>query len=140
MNEQLAALKGLWTKDEASYHGEHVSFAPTFAWPKPVRRPHPPIFVGGESKAALDRLLRHGDAWLPRARTSAQRIREVRQWLADNGRTVPVTVFGARDVEQLDDFAAAGVERVTFMLPTMPESTSLVELDRLAGMARAYRR
>lgn len=140
MNEQLGALKELWTKDEAEFRGEHVSFAPTFAWPKPVRRPHPPIFIGGESKAALDRLLHHGDAWLPRGVTSPERIREVLAWLAENGRdNVPCTVFGVRDTEQVGGFVDAGVERVTLMLPTLPEAESLAELDRLAAAVRHFR-
>ena len=140
MNEQLAALKELWTKDQAEFHGRYVSFGPAFSWPKPVQRPHPPIVIGGESKAALDRLLHYGDEWLPRAYMSPQRIREVRQWLADNGRDgVPFTVFGARGPESVEGFAGAGVERVTFMLPTTPEAESLAALDRLAEAVRSYR-
>ena len=140
MNEQLAALKELWTKDQAEFHGRYVSFGPAFSWPKPVQRPHPPIVIGGESKAALDRLLHYGDEWLPRAYMSPQRIREVRQWLADNGRDgIPFTVFGARGPESVEGFAGAGVERVTFMLPTTPEAESLAALDRLAEAVRSYR-
>ena len=140
MNEQLAALKELWTKDQAEFHGNYVSFGPAFTWPKPVQRPHPPIVIGGESKAALDRLLHYGDEWLPRAYMSPQRIREVRQWLADNGRDgVPLTVFGARGPESVEGFAGAGAERVTFMLPTTPEAESLAALDRLAEAVRSYR-
>ena len=140
MNEQLAALKELWTKDQAEFHGKYVSFGPAFSWPKPVQRPHPPIVIGGESEAALDRLLHYGDEWLPRAYMSPQRIREVRQWLADNGRDgVPFTVFGARGPESVEGFAGAGVERVTFMLPTTPEAESLAALDRLAEAVRSYR-
>ena len=140
MNEQLAALKELWTKDQAEFHGNYVSFGPAFSWPKPVQRPHPPIVIGGESKAALDRLLHYGDEWLPRAYMSPQRIREVRQWLADNGRDgVPLTVFGARGPESVEGFAGAGAERVTFMLPTTPEAESLAALDRLAEAVGSYR-
>ena len=140
MNEQLAALKELWTKDQAEFHGKYVSFGPAFSWPKPVQRPHPPFVIGGESKAALDRLLHYGDEWLPRAYMSPQRIREVRQWLAGNGRDgVPFTVFGARGPESVEGFAGAGVERVTFMLPTTPEAESLAALDRLAEAVRSYR-
>lgn len=47
LNEQIRALKEIWTSDVAEFHGEHVDFAPLFSWPKPVQTPHPPIYVGG---------------------------------------------------------------------------------------------
>lgn len=139
MTEQLGALKELWTKDEAQFHGEHVDFDPTFAWPKPVQSPHPPIYLGGESDAALNRLATHGDAWLPRAHTSIDEINRVRSWLADQGRTdVPFTVFGlGTDVDPIKAYADAGVERVTLMLETLPEDETLSALDELAAVAAA---
>src|SRR3954468_17116994 len=96
MDEQLAALKEIWTKDEAEFHGRHVDFDPIYAWPKPVQQPHPPIYLGGESPAALRRLAAFGDAWLPRAPTPPKEITRVREWLAEQGRDgVPFTVFAA---------------------------------------------
>ncbi|MDT7618360.1 MAG: hypothetical protein QOF00_5807 [Pseudonocardiales bacterium] len=141
MNEQLAALIEIWGKDVAEFHGEYVDFGPIYAWPKPVQKPHPPIYLGGESPAALDRLLRYGDAWLPRAHTTTDELRRVRAWLAEHGRTdVPFTIFGAdRDPDALRDYADAEVERVTFMLDTLPESETLKELDELAELAAQYR-
>jgi len=47
--ESILAMKELWTKEEAFYHGEFVKFDPVWSWPKPKQRPHPPIILGGES-------------------------------------------------------------------------------------------
>ena len=137
MDEMLAALQQIWTSDEAEFHGTYVDFDPIFAWPKPVQRPYPPIFIGGESDAALTRLARFGDAWLPRAHTPPQKIRDVRAWLADHGRPdVPFTVFAAgKNPAALAGFADAGVERVSFFLETLTESAALAELDTLAALA-----
>jgi probable F420-dependent oxidoreductase len=109
MNEQLAALKQIWTDEQAEFHGRFIDFAPIFSWPKPVQRPHPPIYIGGESRAALERLRTLGDGWLPQAATPPETLRRVRLWLADNGRTnVPVTIFGAgRDTAALVGYADA---------------------------------
>ncbi|TNC29023.1 LLM class F420-dependent oxidoreductase [Amycolatopsis alkalitolerans] len=136
LNEQIEALKEIWTNDEASYAGTHVRFDPIFQWPKPVQTPHPPIYVGGESRAALDRLLKHGDAWLPRGGTSVEEIKRVRAWLADNGRPdVPFTMFAGRaDKDQIQAYAEAGIDRYTFLLPDLPESEALAELDRFAAL------
>ena len=58
-------MKVLWTEDDPRFQGEHVSFADVTFLPRPVQRPHPPIWVGGESRAALRRTVRHGDVWYP---------------------------------------------------------------------------
>ena len=138
LDEQLQALKAIWTRDEAEFHGRHVDFDPIFLWPKPVQQPHPPIYVGGESPAALARLAEHGDGWLPRVGTDSAELRRVRGWLAEQGRQdVPFTIFGAtKDRRELEGYAEAGVDRVTFLLPTLPEAETLAELDSLAREAR----
>jgi probable F420-dependent oxidoreductase len=142
VNEQLAALKRIWTKDEAEYHGQFIDFDPIFAWPKPVQRPHPPIYIGGESPAAMERLCTLGDGWLPQAATSPEKLRQVRVWLAHYGRTgVPFTIWGAgRDEATLADYADADVDEVSFLLPTKPESDTLRDLDELADLARRFSR
>jgi probable F420-dependent oxidoreductase len=136
MDEMLEALVEIWTSDESEFHGSYLDFDPIYAWPKPVQRPHPPIYVGGESEAALARLARFGDVWFPRANTSPERLREVRRWLIAQGRqNVSFTIFGAgKDPEQLAGYAEGGVERITFLLETMPESETLAELDGLARL------
>jgi probable F420-dependent oxidoreductase len=139
MDEQLAALKGIWTTEQAEFHGEHVDFDPIYLWPKPVQQPHVPIYIGGESPAALRRLAAHGDGWLPRGGTPPGEITRVRRWLAEQGRhDVPFTVFAAgTDEEQLAGFAEAGVDEVTLTLDTLPEDESLRALDALAAVASA---
>ncbi|WP_199431825.1 LLM class F420-dependent oxidoreductase [Qaidamihabitans albus] len=141
LNEQLQALKAIWTRDEAEFHGKHVEFGPAFSWPKPVQRPHPPIYIGGESPAALARLAEHGDGWLPRPHTEPDEINRVRDRLAEQGRPgLPVSIFGAgRDEERIARWADAGVERVTFLLGTKPESETLRRLDELAAIMERHR-
>jgi probable F420-dependent oxidoreductase len=137
MDEQLAALKQIWTVEQAEYHGEHVDFDPIFLWPKPVQQPHPPIYVGGESPAALRRLAGFGDGWLPRRNTASSEIKRVRAWLAEQGRDeIPFTVFGAdTDERRLAGFVEAGVEEITLTLDTLPEDETLRALDALAAVA-----
>jgi probable F420-dependent oxidoreductase len=68
--EYLRAMKELWTKREASFHGEFVSFPPVRCYPKPAQKPHPPIHIGaGDHKGPCDRALRNtvavADGWMP---------------------------------------------------------------------------
>lgn len=64
-DEYLAAWKALWTEDRPAMQGEYVSFSDVVFRPSNLSRPHPPIWVGGESPAALRRTARFGDAWYP---------------------------------------------------------------------------
>ena len=64
-DEYLEAFKVLWTSETPRHEGEFVNFSDIVFLPKPVQRPHPPIWVGGESTAAMRRTVRHGDAWYP---------------------------------------------------------------------------
>lgn len=139
LNEKLAALKQIWTQDQAQFHGRYVDFDPIYCWPKPVQRPHPPIYVGGESKRALERLVRLGDGWFPRAKTPPAQIAESREWLADQGRQVAVTVCGAApDRSQVESFANLEVERITFTLTPSPEPEAMRMLDTIAEVTADF--
>jgi probable F420-dependent oxidoreductase len=67
MRERVEAMKEIWTKDAAEYHGEMVDFAPMAAWPKPAQKPHPPVIVGGAFPHSARRALRYGNGWIPNA-------------------------------------------------------------------------
>jgi probable F420-dependent oxidoreductase len=64
-DEYLEAFRELWTKDRPVYSGKHVRFAELLFYPKPLQRPHPPIWIGGESPAARRRAIKFADAWYP---------------------------------------------------------------------------
>ncbi|OOC05972.1 LLM class F420-dependent oxidoreductase [Amycolatopsis azurea] len=134
LTEQLQALKAIWTQDEAEFHGKHVDFDPVYSWPKPVRKPHPPIYVAGQGPAGLKRLAEHADGWLPHAATPPEELRRVRSWLAGQGREdVRISVFGApADPDLLRGLVEAGVDEVSLILPTLPEAETLESLDKLA--------
>jgi probable F420-dependent oxidoreductase len=64
-DEYLEAFRALWTQDHAQFAGRYSRFADLVFLPRPVQRPHPPIWVGGESGPSLRRAARFGDAWYP---------------------------------------------------------------------------
>lgn len=64
-DEYLQAWKALWTEDRPEMHGSFAQFDNVVFEPKPLSRPHPPIWVGGESAPALRRTAQYGDAWYP---------------------------------------------------------------------------
>ncbi len=64
LDERIEAIKALWTTEPAEYHGKYVDFDPSYSRPKPVQKPHPPIFIGGDSDATVKRVIRHDAGWI----------------------------------------------------------------------------
>ena len=64
LDERIEAITALWTTEPAEYHGRFVDFDPSYCRPKPVRTPHPPVFIGGDSDATVKRVIRHKAGWI----------------------------------------------------------------------------
>ena len=64
-DEALEVIRGIWTTDDFSYEGTHFTASGITAHPRPVSRPHPPIWIGGNTAAARRRVTTHGDGWCP---------------------------------------------------------------------------
>lgn len=64
-DEYIRIFKELWTNDDPEFQGSYARFSGIKFYPKPVQKPHPPIWVGGTTRAALRRTARMGDGWIP---------------------------------------------------------------------------
>lgn len=64
-DEYLRVFKTLWTEDDPRFAGQYANFQDISFLPKPAQKPHPPLWIGGESPAALRRVVALGDAWYP---------------------------------------------------------------------------
>lgn len=64
-DEYIRAMKALWTQDNPSFEGKYVRFSDVTFWPRPVQKPHPPIWIGGRVKATVRRAAELGDGWIP---------------------------------------------------------------------------
>ena len=64
-NEYLEAFIELWTKDDPKFEGKYVNFSNITFLPKPVQKPYPPLWIGGQSKPAIRRAAQIGDCWHP---------------------------------------------------------------------------
>ena len=84
-------MKQLWTEERAEYHGKYVDFGPSYAWPKPQQKPHPPVHVGGARPARdpprgpLRRRLGAADG-RRRRRSRSRSLPRLREALAAAGR------------------------------------------------------
>ena len=143
MRERIEAMKEIWTKPKAEYHGDMVNFPEMITWPKPVQKPYPPILVGGGFPQAARRAVRYGDGWCPVGRTGSSLLdvlEKYRQMARDAGRdpeTLPVTLFNpAEDQGELARYRDMGVARVVVMLLSEERDKILPILDRWAALIR----
>jgi probable F420-dependent oxidoreductase len=132
MDERLRAMIEIWTKDEAAFHGKYVDFDPIYCWPKPVSKPHTPVYIGG-GPANFSRITELGAGWLslsPSADALAGDLATLRD-LA--GPDVPVVAshMGNVTAEVLAGYRDLGIEHVTVELPTQPRDETLRRLDAL---------
>jgi probable F420-dependent oxidoreductase len=71
-NEMLRVMKALWIQEKPEFHGKFYDFSPTYFSPKPLQKPHPPIWIAGMTEAAMKRAARYGDAWHPTSLSPSQ--------------------------------------------------------------------
>ena len=142
MRERIEAMKEIWTKSKAEYHGNMVDFEPMMAWPKPVQKPHPPILVGGAFPQAARRAIRYGDGWCPIGGRPGfnplDALGQFRQMAGDAGRdprSLPVTPFNpSEDAGELARYRDLGIARVVVLLMSEETDKILPILDRWAEL------
>ncbi|MCL2427705.1 MAG: LLM class F420-dependent oxidoreductase [Alphaproteobacteria bacterium] len=136
VRESIEAMKEIWTKSKAEYHGELVNFDPMMAWPKPVQKPYPPIHVGGAFPQGARRAIRYGDGWIPVAGRGdlSDVIPEFHKMAREAGRdpaSLEITLFGlGEDLDKIKRFAGMGVARIVASLPAEPSDKVLPIIDR----------
>src|SRR5216683_3185125 len=142
MREQIEAMKEIWTKSKAEYHGDIVDFSTMMTWPKPVQKPYPPIIVGGAFPWAARRMERYGDGWYPNASSGdpddyLPRFRRMAEEAGRNPKSLSITLGGApEDPDRLKRFRDLGVSRVNISLPAAKADEVLPLLDRWASVVR----
>src|SRR2546421_1228267 len=145
MREQIEAMKEIWTKSTAEYHGDIVEFTPMMTWPKPVQKPHPPVILGGAFPWAARRAIRYGDGWYPNASSGdpEEYVPAFRKMAEEAGRdpkSLSLRLGGAPDdPDKLKRFRDIGVDAVNLTLMSETRDQLLPKLDHWAGHIRQLR-
>ncbi|MFT4711682.1 MAG: putative F420-dependent oxidoreductase [Candidatus Azotimanducaceae bacterium] len=139
LEEQMQALKIIWTEEEASFQGDYESFDSVWSWPKPIQRPHPPLILGGDSDYTLQRIVNYGDGWLPiaiRPDIVAKGIVKLDELAVRAGRdpdTISVSAYAPPPKEDvIARFRDLRVERTVLLIPPQDSSKTLARLDNYA--------
>ena len=116
-DEYLAAFRALWTEDRPRFEGTYTRFADLVLAPKPVQKPHPPIWVGGEAPPSLRRAARFGDAWYPIGTNRAHPFDTLPRLAAGIDRLRRLTAEAGRDPQAIA--VAYRVKRLGASVPAL---------------------
>jgi probable F420-dependent oxidoreductase len=139
VRESIEAMKEIWTKERAEYHGEFVNFDPMIARPKPVQKPHPPIHVGGAFPHGARRAIRYGDGWIPGGdiREVLPKFREMAREAGRDPAGMEITSFAlGEDLDRVKRLYEMGVARVVPMFPPEKADKVLPIVDRWAKIMK----
>ena len=137
--EAILAMKELWTKEEAEFHGRFFDFPLVKCSPKPAQKPHPPVFLGGFAANVFKRVVEWGDGWMP-VRVTEEQVREGRATLDElaeaSGRdpkSIQLIIFNApAERDAIARYEEAGANRVTVSLPADAGANGISAMEQLA--------
>jgi len=140
--EYLAAMKAVWTQDKPTFRGRFVSFGDIQSLPRPHRRPHPPVVIGGHTPPAFRRAVAHGNGWYGFAldlEATAACVAGLKQAETRHGRPpelgrleISVTPRGPLDLDAARRFADLGVHRLIVYRPRPTGDEIVRDLHHLA--------
>ena len=146
MAEYLEVIRRCWTEDDPSFDGRFYKLGDVGFYPKPVQKPHPPIWIGGWADGALRRAARYGDAWhaMGPPEALAERYAKVKQYAREYGRdpdSIALTLRGdaigwgdpALAVEQMRAYKVIGASLVVLVF-VGPSADAIGEM--MAGFMR----
>jgi probable F420-dependent oxidoreductase len=134
--EHVGAMRALWTDEQASFHGDHVDFSPSWSYPKPVQPRLPVLLGGGTGPKLLADAAAYADGWIPVGGAGlAEAIPRYRAALEAAGRdpgSARIVPFGSEPTAgKLDHFASIGVTEVVCRIPSVGRSDAMRALDAI---------
>ncbi len=137
VREKVLAMKALWTQDEAGFSGEHVRFEPSWSWPKPVQKPHPPLLMGGGGGPKLfEAIADYADGWIPIGgaglREALPALRRAMESAGRDPAELSIVPFGSLpDPGKIEYYRSLGVSEIVFRVPPVPADEALPVLDQI---------
>ena len=148
--ERIRAMREIWTRDVAEFHGQYVDFDSLWCWPKPVQPGGPPILIGGGVKpeTIARRVVDFGDGWIPLdgghdLEAPLAAIQEATEQsdrsFSDLDLTVGLGLMGEVTESRIKEVIGMGFGRVLLILSRNGRETDWATLERYAKLIRAFR-
>jgi probable F420-dependent oxidoreductase len=137
--EHVLAMQAIWSQDEASFDGAHVSFSPSWSWPKPAAGAVPVLVGGGAGPTLFAHIAEYAQGWIPiggKGLTAAiPELRAVAEAAGRDPDELEIVPFGSiPDPGKLEHFERIGVTECVFQLPSRPRDDVLRVLDQQAAL------
>jgi probable F420-dependent oxidoreductase len=146
LREKVLLMKSLWTEEVASFDGDLFDLEPSWAWPKPIQRPHPPIILGAAAgPKSIAAMVEFCDGWMPLATRHelGEHVEQVRSALSEAGRdpdAFNISAYSVKpELERLHELDRLGVNRAVFSLPQKGREEALAAIDRLTALVADFR-
>jgi probable F420-dependent oxidoreductase len=140
VRENVLAMERLWADDEASFEGERVRVSRSWAWPKPVQRPRPPVLIGGTAGPTLfAHVAEYADGWIPiggaGVKAALPELYRAAELAGRDPSELRVVPFGTiPDPAKLEYYASLGIDEVVLRVPSAPRDIVLPLLDQYAQL------
>jgi probable F420-dependent oxidoreductase len=119
-NEGVRIMKALWTQPSTTFEGDFYRLDGVPMEPKPLQKPHPPLWFGAHTEAAQRRALRYGDGWMGAGSTDLNEffveLERVKRMLAESGRDPAGFALSKRVYLSIDDDETRARERIEAQL------------------------
>lgn len=148
LRERVLAIREIWSRDVAEFHGQFVDFEPFWSWPKPVQKPGPKILLGSKGSRCFDRVIEYCDGWMPigargKEQELANGVNELRVRCDALGRSIDSLELAVTGLPPERETAwrhmEIGFKRLIFSLPAADRDVSIRALDRCAAVVSSLR-
>jgi probable F420-dependent oxidoreductase len=147
LDEKLQLMRSLWRDEVASFDGQYIKLTPSWAWPKTVQQPAPPILLGAQaSKLSFAHVVRYCNGWMPIGDQAgfggnfdlARNLERLRNTAAEAGRdpkSISITLTCATlSPERIEQYSKLGIERAISYVPSATREVTLPVLDKWATL------
>lgn len=145
VREKVLACKALWSQDVAEFHGQYVDFEPSWAWPKPMQKPHPPIVIGASpSDLHFRHIIEYGDVWMPiQGRwpidESWLKLQRACEAAGRDPSSLSLGIYAAKpEADNLAQLRDLGAGMATVMLPPLDRDAALAAMDSFAPLVEEF--
>lgn len=145
VRDKVLAMKALWTQDEATHDGTHARISPSWQWPKPAQRPHPPVLIGGAGGPKMfDAVAEYADGWIPIGgrgiKASLPDLARAAEARGRDPETISIMPFGSiPEPGKIEYFASLGITDVVLGLDHGTRDALLPQLDAFEKVVAPYR-
>ncbi|MGZ4700298.1 MAG: LLM class F420-dependent oxidoreductase [Ilumatobacteraceae bacterium] len=145
VREKVLACKALWANDVAEFHGQYVDFEPSWAWPKPVQKPHPPIVIGASpTDLHFRHIIEYGDVWMPiQGRWPIEeawaKLQHACEAAGRDPSSLSLGIYAAKpDAGTLAQLRDIGATMATLLLPALDRDAALAAMDSFAPLVEEF--